>query len=221
MYEFPSTLGEQGISTSLVLDTKRLEAEGVSVPSRGTGNINRARRPPGYVAHFSFRPLSGNREYQHSKSGGGSNLEHDSVSVPSRGTGNINAYESGIPYDVTDSFRPLSGNREYQREGRPQAHAERAQFPSPLGEQGISTCLMRLIKLTFNARFRPLSGNREYQRYGQISYFMIQGESIFPHLKHVAIVILNIRHRKTFSSHAEHSSEHGPYTKALHDPVIR
>ena len=98
-------------------------------------------------------------------------------------------------------------------------------FPSPLGEQGISTsekCATSVIGFICCAKsFRPLSGNREYQRYEQISYFMIQGKSIFPHLKHVAIVILNIRHRKTFSSHVEHSSEHGPYTKALHDPVIR
>ena len=120
------------------------------------------------------------------------------VSVPSRGTGNINLRDfKPCEGGAVSSFRPLSGNREYQLKGEEMHDAEKMHG------------------------FRPLSGNREYQRYGQISYFMIQGESIFPHLKHVAIVILNIRHRKTFSSHAEHSSEHGPYTKALHDPVIR
>ena len=38
--EFPSPLGEQGISTDQVKTFKAMAFEEVSVPSRGTGNIN-------------------------------------------------------------------------------------------------------------------------------------------------------------------------------------
>ena len=63
----------------------------VSVPSRGTGNINIFGKYGDTMSEYlkSFRPLSGNREYQRSSrallAGGPAR-----VSVPSRGTGNIN-----------------------------------------------------------------------------------------------------------------------------------
>ena len=67
------------------------------------------------------------------------------VSVPSRGTGNIN--EQSVLYHRINfvGFRPLSGNREYQptcttlTAYMPHGTA----FPSPLGEQGISTRFRR------------------------------------------------------------------------------
>ena len=86
---FPSPLGEQGISTWNQGWTGRLVACSlVSVPSRGTGNINPAKT----TTHSVRSP----------------------VSVPSRGTGNINLDMKQLRSIILASFRPLSGNREYQ-----------------------------------------------------------------------------------------------------------
>ena len=88
---FPSPLGEQGISTGR--HPRVRDHAAVSVPSRGTGNINYTYRCIENIDIItnSFRPLSGNREYQQDTStrAPGSLL----VSVPSRGTGNINAMD--------------------------------------------------------------------------------------------------------------------------------
>ena len=64
---------------------------------------------------LSFRPLSGNREYQLVKM-------------------------EGFGYSLT-GFRPLSGNREYQLRILTISRKRTLLkvFPSPLGEQGIST----------------------------------------------------------------------------------
>ena len=112
------------------------------------------------------------------------------VSVPSRGTGNINS-SLGLDYTVSahkfpsplgeqgistyrvaltvigsksrKGFRPPSGNSEYQHTMEHDSHCKEIAFPSPLGEQGISTRMFDLCSNIKIACFRPLSGNREYQ----------------------------------------------------------
>ena len=119
---------------------------------------------PSLLSTAGFRPLSGNREYQltYVLRNGYELL----VSVPSRGTGNINKpRKRSFSSTWKRSFRPLSGNREYQPARSTPRSAIVGRFPSPLGEQGISTRENGGVRLQLD-RFRPLSGNREYQPSG-------------------------------------------------------
>ena len=115
------------------------------------------------------------------------------VSVPSRGTGSFDlSVTISLMISVKSSFRPLSGNRVFRLPTYRNVHilfrwfpsplgeqglstygacpicGHTNQFPSPLGEQGLSTFTHENFINLQHSGFRPLSGNRVFRRYGHL-----------------------------------------------------
>ena len=93
-----------------------------------------------------------------------SNVIAIKVSVPSRGNGVIDTTCMSFLATSPSCFRPLSGKWGYRSSAWCQYHIflVRLQFPSPLGEMGLS---IRLAPHTrpCNIGFRPLSGKWGYR----------------------------------------------------------